>query len=442
MRRFFISAFLILNILCTAQTLLRKASIGLITTGANEGLRIDSVVPNSSADLLKLKKKDVLLSVNGKTVRSTEEFKTAVAPLRAGDLLEVTFLREGKTKKSAVKTVMRPMETSNFSDITYDWVKFRNGFLRVIVRKPKNLNNMPCILLVPGYGCGSIENYSLGYNGTLMNEWLKNGYAVVTIEKSGLGDSYNCPPCTEVDLATDIESFDAGYNYMEKLDFVDKESLYIWGHSMGGVIAPEIARRHKPRGVMVFGTVFRPWSEFLPEMHRVQKPLLENMSYENTEKFVRLIHKVYYEFFVLKKSRAELFQNPEYTNIVATELEHKSENNNMWGRHWRFWQQLDSLDLSVSWAETKCPVLVINGGSDYEQCAPIEPALIEQTVNSHRPGTATRVQIEDLDHFMMKSNGFKEAVENFKNQAYTKGNFNYKISAETIQWLNRTQGKS
>ncbi|MBL7934098.1 MAG: alpha/beta fold hydrolase [Bacteroidia bacterium] len=442
MTKIFIYVLLILSAMSNAQTLLRKASVGILTSKTKEGLRIDSVVPNSSADLLKLKKNDLILSVNGKPVTTPEDFKQTVMPLRTGDLLEINFVRDGKNKKNSGKTIMRPMETSNFADITYDWVKFREGFLRVIVRKPKSLKHMPCILLIPGYGCGSIENYHLGYNGTLMNEWLKNGYAVVTIEKSGLGDSYNCPPCTEVDLVTDIESFNAGYNYMEQLDFVEKDHLYIWGHSMGGVIAPEIARRHKPRGVMVFGTVFRPWSEFLPEMHRVQKPLLENMSYEETEKFVRLIHKVYYEFFVLKKSRQELFENPEYTAIVRTELEHKEGNTNMWGRHWRFWQQLDSLDLSVSWSETKCPVLVINGGSDYEQCAPIEPVLIEQTVNSHRPGSATRVQIEDLDHFMMKSNGFKEAVENFRNQAYSKGNFNYKISTETIQWLNKQQGKS
>lgn len=442
MRKLHLAILVFLSAFCSSQTLVRKASIGIVTSKTNQGLRIDSVVPNSSADLLKLKKNDLILSVNGKSVASPEDFKQVVTPLRTGDLLEIDYSREGKTKKSVGKTIMRPMEISNVADITYDWVKFRDGYLRVIVRKPKNLKHIPCILLIPGYGCGSIENYHLGYNGTLMNEWLKNGYAVVTIEKSGLGDSYNCPPCTEVDLVTDIESFNAGYTYMENLDFVDKENLYIWGHSMGGVIAPEIARRHRPRGVMVFGTVFRPWSEFLPEMHRVQKPLLDNLSYEETEKFVRLIHKVYYEFFVLKKSREDLFKNPEYTDIVRTELEHKEGSTNMWGRHWRFWQQLDSLNLSISWAETKCPVLVINGGSDYEQCAPIEPVLIEKTVNSQRPGTATRVQIEDLDHFMMKSNGFKEAVENFKNQAYTKGNFNYKISTETVQWLNRQQGKS
>ncbi len=415
--------------------------MGIITSSVSQGLRVDSVLLNSTADQLKIRKNDILTQCNGTPLYSNEQFKELTKELRTGDALKIKFVRGGKIKTTSGKTIMRPMEISNFADIRYDWVKFRSGYLRVIVRKPKNSEHTPCILLIPGYGCGSIETYHLNYNGMLMNEWLKNGYAVVTIEKSGLGDSYSCPPCTEVDLITDIESFNTGYTYMENLDFVDKEQLYIWGHSMGGVIAPEIARRHKPRGVMVFGTVYRPWSEFLPEMHRVQKPLLENMSYTQTEDFVRTIHKVYYEFFILKKNREELLENPEYREIVKTELEYREGTTNMWGRHWRFWQQLDSLNLAKSWSELHCKVLVLNGGADYEQCAPIEPVLIEQSVNSTNPGAAQRIQIDDLDHFMMKSNNFQEAVVNFRNQAYTKGNFNYKISQETILWLKKQKGK-
>jgi pimeloyl-ACP methyl ester carboxylesterase len=144
---------------------------------------------------------------------------------------------------------------------------------------------------------------------------------------------------------------------------------------------------------------------------------------------------------LLKKTREELHKNPEYKEIVESELGYKPNDNDMWGRHWRFWQQIDTLDLAVSWSSIKCPVLVINGGSDYEQCAPIEPILIEKTVNQAHPNNATRVQIDDLDHFMMKSNSYEEAVKNFKNQEYAKGNFNAKISEATIDWLKKVSGK-
>ena len=415
----------------------RKALMGLQLSPTTNGLRVDSVLPYSTSAVLKLKKNDVLVAFNHSETPTQEAYNKIASQLRSGEQVSVEVIRDKKKISLSAKALMRPYETSDIADVTYDWVKFRNGFLRTITRSPKGKNNVPCILLIPGYGCGSIENYSAGYNGKLINEWLKNGYAVVTIEKSGMGDSYQCAPCSEADLATDIESYDQGYRYMENLAVADKANLFIWGHSLGGIVAPEVAKRHSPKGVMVFGTVFRPWSEFLLEMHRVQKPLLEGMSYEKTEEFTRLIQKVYFEFFVLKKTRETLFANPEYKNIVAGELEYKTTDNNMWGRHWRFWQQIDTLNLAIAWSQLNCKVLVLNGGTDYEQCAPIEPILIEKAVNASHPGNASRVQVEDLDHFMMKSGSYEAAVKNFREQQYAKGNFNQRIADETISWLNK-----
>jgi pimeloyl-ACP methyl ester carboxylesterase len=434
-KRFIVFAFIGISCCCMAQPAARKAAIGTKVSAADNGVRIDSVLPNSTAAGLKLKKNDIIVAFNHADVKTINGYSALASQVRAGEKVNYTVLRNGKRMELSGKASMRPYETSELADISYDWVKFREGYLRTITRKPKKKTNLPCILLIPGYGCGSIENYAGSYNGKLMDEWLKNGYAVVTIEKSGMGDSYNCQPCAEADLATDIESYDAGYRYMESLPFVDKTNLFIWGHSLGGMVAPEVAKHHTPKGVMVFGTVFRPWSEFLLEMHRIQKPLLEGMGYEETESFTRLIQKVYYEFFVLKKTREQLFENPEYKAIVAGELEYKPGNTNMWGRHWRFWQQIDTLNLAKTWTQLNCKVLVLNGGTDYEQCAPIEPVLIEKTVNTAHPGFAKRVQIEGLDHFMMNSTTYEEAAKNFKEQQYAKGNFNKRIADETVLWL-------
>lgn len=435
--RNFAFIFLLTSWAANAQLPQRKAYMGIFVTQAKEGLLIDSVAQNSTGHSLKLMKSDVLTAINSLPVRTREEYIRAVTNVRSGETISLTVLRKGKAKQVKGSTVAKPLETSSIADLTYDWVKFRDGYLRTITWKPKNKTNVPAILLIPGYGCGSIENYSISYNGKLMSEWIKNGYAVVTIEKSGVGDSYGCKPCVEVDLATDIESFDAGYKYMEQLPFVDKTKLFIWGHSMGGTIAPEVAKLHSPKGVIVFGSVFRPWSEFLLEMHRVQKPLLATMNYEDTETFVRQIQKIYYEFFILKKSPQQLHAVNEYKPLVESELEYKDGSTNMWGRHWRFWQQLDSVNLAKSWRQVKCPVLVLHGGTDYEQCSQLEPLLTVETVNDAHPGNAQSIIIPDLDHFMMKSNSWKEAAQNFKEQQYMKGNFNNKIAEETVKWLKR-----
>jgi len=208
---------------------------------------------------------------------------------------------------------------------------------------------------------------------------------------------------------------------------------------MGGVIAPEVAKRHHPKGVMVFGTTFRPWSEFLLEMHRVQKPLLEDQTYLQTEEFTRKIQKIYYEFFVLKKTREELLKNPEYKELVVSELGYKIGSNDMWGRHWAFWPQIDSLNLAESWQALNCPVLVLHGEADYESCSIAEPQLIKACVNAAHPGNAMMVIVPKLDHFMMKSADYEQARDNFRQAQYNKGNFNYSIAEETIKWLNAHQ---
>ncbi|MES2556706.1 MAG: alpha/beta fold hydrolase [Bacteroidota bacterium] len=427
--------FLLISLSLTAQFPQRKAIMGMRGQIGNRGIIIDSILPGTTFAGSGLKKGDIIMVVNGQSTATLDDYGSIVSTVREGNLVKINYLRKGKEKNATAKAIAKPFETSPIADITYDWVKFRNGYLRTITRKPKGKDSVPCILLIPGYGCGSIENYSNSYNGKLMNEWLKNGYAVVTIEKSGLGDSEGCAPCGEVDLATDIESFDAGYRFMEQLSFVDTSQLYIWGHSLGGSIAPEVAKHHHPKGIMVFGCVFRPWSEFLLEMHRVQKPLLENMTLQQTEDFTRQIQKIYYELFVLKKTPAQLNEIPEYKTLVENELGYKPGSNDMWGRHWRFWQQLDSINLADSWAKVNCPVLILHGGADYEQCSLVEPMMIEKTVNEAHPNSATWITIPDLDHFMMKSPDWKQAVINFKEQQYTKGNFHNGIADETIKWL-------
>lgn len=431
----------IFSVCSSAQIPARKAIMGMQGKAVENGIRVDSIFPTGSFALLGIKKGDLLLEVNGKEVKTMQQYNTIVSPLRAGDEIVVKYMSAGKEKKSNTKAVMRPYETSSVADIFYDWVPFRGGQLRAITRKPKGKTNCPAILLIPGYGCGSIENYTNSYNGKLLYEWVKAGYAVITVEKSGLGDSYDCVPCSEADLVNEIESFDAGYKYMESLPYLDKQQLFIWGHSMGGVVAPEVAKRHSPRGVMVFGCTFRPWSEFLLEMHRVQKPLLENMNYQQTEEFVRGIQQVYYEFFVNKKSPEQIHQMQQHSALAVSDLGYKPGSNDMWGRHWRYWMQLDSLNMAHTWKQVTSPVLVLHGGTDYEQCSLVEPYMIRETVNEAYPGNATWITIDDIDHFMMKSHSWKEAVTNFKTQQYTKGNFNYKIAEETVQWLNQVLAK-
>lgn len=426
--------FLFVTFALQAQEPARKALLGATGTFSEEGMKIDSITPGSTLASAELIKGDILVTLNDKQIKTAQQYYTLAADIRAGEKVSVTYTRNSAEKASIAKAIARPFETSALADVYYDWVPYKQCSLRAVTRKPKNIKKGPAVLLIPGYNCGSVENFSTGIYKHLIDEWLKLGIIVVTVEKSGLGDSYNCKPCSQVDLVTDMQTFDAAYNYMERLPYADKNNLFIWGHSMGGVIAPEIARKHKPKGVIVFATVFRPWAEFLPEMHRVQFPL-DGHSYAKTEQDVRMIHRIYDDFFHEKKTVEELYQVPEYKELVLREFGYEKGNEDLWGRHYRYWQQIDSFDMAAAWSGVQCPVLSIFGGADFIACSELEHQLIERTVNSVHQGNCTHITIPDIDHLLLKNKDWKEAYDTFKDRTTWPDKFHFGFTRVVNQWM-------
>ena len=73
MKQFITCVFLALSCYGIAQPAARKAMIGTRISAGDNGIRIDSVLPNSTAALLKLKKNDLITAFNGTDVKSISE---------------------------------------------------------------------------------------------------------------------------------------------------------------------------------------------------------------------------------------------------------------------------------------------------------------------------------------------------------------------------------
>ncbi|WP_276134760.1 serine aminopeptidase domain-containing protein [Polluticoccus soli] len=430
----FVILFLFATNIAIAQEAVRKGWMGANGSFSERGMALDTAIPGSTIHTMGLRKGDTIVVLNGTMIVDVSAYNRVASEIRTGDKVVVKFKRGSNTREKRSIAVMKPFDTLPNGEVVYGWAQMGNCKLRTIVRKPKRSQSMPAILFIPGYNCGSVEGYGQGSYGKLINTWISNGFAVVTIEKTGLGDSYGCVSCMDADLATDIQVFETGYQFMERLPYADKNNLFIFGHSMGGVIAPIIAEKHSPRGVIAFATVYRPWSEFLLEMHRVQWPL-DGKSYAETEDRTRLIQKVYYEYFRLKKSPAELYENPEYKDLVASELEYTPGAQHMWGRHWRFWQQLDSVDLARSWSNVNAKVLSVFGGADFVACSELEHELIVRAVNSTHPGNAEHLNIADVDHLMIRNPDWPSAHKHFMDAAYKKDNFHQGFADKLTGWM-------
>ena len=117
------------------------------------------------------------------------------------------------------------------------------------------------------------------------------------MEKGDMGDNENCPPCATMGFIEEMAMYDAGYQNLLTLNEVDKDKIYLFGHSMGGTTAPLLAAKYQPKGVIVYGTGFKPWSEYMVEAYLIQLQLrghdLGDLR-ENIEKFKPFIYQFFY----------------------------------------------------------------------------------------------------------------------------------------------------
>lgn len=69
---------------------------------AQQGAFVSEVLPNSAAEKAGLKAGDVIIALNGQKITSFAEMRAKIATSGAGKEIEITYLREGKTKTAKV----------------------------------------------------------------------------------------------------------------------------------------------------------------------------------------------------------------------------------------------------------------------------------------------------------------------------------------------------
>ena len=110
---------------------------------------------------------------------------------------------------------------------------------------------------------------NLNVNVPFFEKWHQMGYAVFSIDYRGYGLSHNRFP-NEERVYDDAE---AAWKYLVSQRGIDPTTIVVFGHSMGGAIAIELATRHPKMAALVIEGSFssmkavchqRGWSKFLP----------------------------------------------------------------------------------------------------------------------------------------------------------------------------------
>lgn len=384
-----------------------------------EGVRILSIVPNSTASAAGLLPSDILLSLNKKNVSSPLALATMAREIKLGEELQFQILRNGK--KLTVKTTMRHFPKENYADLTveYDHVGVKGARLRTIVTKPKSGGNNSAILYIQGISCGSIDTpLDTAHTQTqLINHLARAGYTVMRVDKAGTGDSEG-GPCSNLDFLTEGEGYRAA---LTKLKSTGAKEIYLVGHSMGGVWAPWLAKQSPVKGIIAYGTIGTNYAEYIANSRRTVAQAI-GLTPEQTDAYVKEFIKCFGLYHALNLNASE-------AQKICPDCEDELQLTTIRSRE--FQKQLYDLNIPGLWQEYDGNVLCLWGTSDFISVEG-DHKLIATIVNEVKKGKAVYVPISDADHGMATAYSFGQAARN-------PGGFNKEVASAMIGWL---QGKT
>ncbi|HEV3122765.1 MAG TPA: alpha/beta hydrolase, partial [Isosphaeraceae bacterium] len=330
----------------------------------------------------------------------------------------------------------RPFETSDDFEIVYGSVKSRAGRLRTIVTRPKGPGNHPALFLIQGVGIFSVDNPvgQLQSYKRFSEDFTRHGFVTLRVDKPGCGDSEG-GPARDVDFDTELDGYRQALKMLKARDDVDPANVFVFGHSMGGVMAPFLAADVSVRGILVYGTIARTWVEYMLENTRRQMELADAApsaidSQMKTD--AALLTHLYAEKMPPKEIALK------YPALRGQIEETVSEDRYTLGRSLDFFRQLAGKNLGAAWESFDAHVLAIWGKADFVSNED-DHALIERIVNRSHPGHASFLAMDGIDHGFNRALSRRESFD--RSRSGQPGEFNPAILEVCRDWIEKTSAK-
>lgn len=432
--RFFLLGCLALSLAAAlpAQDLPRRAFFGLrllevpdtlrqrTSLAPGEGVYIQQIIPNSTAAASDLRAGDILLSLDGQPTNDPATTVRLVATYRDQQPLRYTYLRNGR--RLSAQTIIRGLPREQYADLEVSYGSVAAGHdtrLRTIVTRPRGVAGpLPALLFIQGVSCYLMDTpFDTSRSETqLLNRLAREGYVVMRVDKSGMGDSQG-PPCTAIDFQTELAGYRAAYAALLQRPDVASDQGYIFGHSMGGVMAPLLARELPVRGIITYGTMGVNFLEYFAATRRTITEAMQ-LAPDTADAYVRREVECAALLFAAQLSREEaLARNAACADVYGL-LDIRDS---------AFWRQLYMLNIPALWHDYEGALLAAWGGSDYIS-ARAEHQYIADIVNARQPGRARFVEIPASSHGMESAPTFAAARAN-------PGAYNEAVGAAVVEWL-------
>lgn len=405
--------------------------------GTNSGVYLPQILPDGSLGNMQVPVGSVLQQINDVPVASIPEVFAALASIREGDALTVVVYEQDARKTYKGVAVGKALEQHQHASVEYGEVQYADNILRSLLYLPTGVEQPPVIFFLQGYTCQSIEMRPNNPGKQLIDAWIQEGYAVFLVEKPGMGDSECGTPCMEIDFNQELEAFSNAYASLRATTSIDRNNIFLFGHSMGGIIAPLLAREHQPAGVMVYGIVGKNWHDYMVDIF-TEQPLLLGDTEQQIQEESQFTLPFIKDMLIHKKSNLELIASPVYGDFLKAEGTAESLAEGYYiQRHYTYWQALADVDVPEVWSGVKAPVLVLHGEYDIQAIAPKYGEMIAANVNAHG-GNAQFKLFPKTEHAFLKFDSREDLRSTMNNGSYGstfETHFNRAIVTKSMEWM-------
>ncbi len=317
-----------------------------------------------------------------------------------GQSLELNLSKEIIQKQ----VFARPQEPQKPYPYYTEDVKFENKTDKVVLAGtlslPKKEGNFPAVILITGSGGQNRDAEGLGHKPFLvLADFLtKNGFAVLRFDDRGVAESTgDLSKATTFDLSRDVQ---AGVDYLQTRNEINKKKIGLIGHSEGAIIAPIVAGNSSAIDfvVMLAGPGIQGDKLLLLQKELVERQMgvSENEIQKGQETF-----KGAYDIIIassandenLKKNIRDYFTS-KYNEDFAKSVTPQITNN------WMYY--FLKMDPAVNLAKVKCPVLALNGSKDLQVPATVDLEAIKKTLLKAGNKNVTIKELPNLNHMFQE----------------------------------------
>lgn len=329
----------------------------------------------------------------------------------------------------------RPLQSIPGLETEYGVVRTGEGTrLRTILTRPTGTTGrLPAIFFTQAVSCGSLD-FGAQRQNQLRIVAERSGMVFVRVERSGTGDSEGAA-CGELDYDTEVRHYREALAQIRRHGWIDPDRIVIWGSSLGSTTAPLVAEGNRIAGIVVQGGGAVTYLERMINFDRLY--LERSGRYRPDQIQDEMTRRIAFhtEYLMGRRTPEQIMrERPDMAGIWDT-IRGGAEAPPHYGRPYTWHWQAAARNFLAAWTRIEAPVLVFHG--EYEQFEPRHGhALIVETVNRLRPGTATLIDVPQGDHELEFYASAEDAY------TYRNGRVDFEpFVGPLVQWLQRVTAR-